>query len=1147
MEMNAAQRAAVEHASGPLVVSAGAGSGKTTVLVARMVRALLGEDAQPLLPGATMSITFTRKAAAELSDRVARRLREVGRSDLVRSLDEMWVGTIHAVCSRLLKEVAVEAGIDPGFTVIDEVAAQALKIDAFETAVGSLTDTDERVAHLFERHGYRAVLQATDTLASLLGRGLIPDWTRATKTPEDVWNLARAAFSLALERFAQVIEESGGAKIPKTLETVSSQVLSVLDALDAFDPSDDGFVSMLSVELLSFPAGTRQGSWRGKDVLVELLESYSALAGMLAAIEADAQNETLERLARSYMETFRTLKRAGSMLDYDDLENLAGSALSSGSGIAERFSGRFGLVQIDEFQDTNETQRTLVQRLRPEGIVTVGDVQQSIYAFRGADVDVYRRHVRENRARGGTTIALDTNYRSHESILAFANSVFGRESGLGNDFLELAHGRDESKAAHHPEGFGRLSLILADVSGLAAAGAKARGARTVAEAMAERVARLIEAGVKPNDIVMLFSASTRMPTYAAALAERGVESVITAGSGFFSHRMVGVVECMARVLANPDDDLALSRLLASDVFSMDDSDLLRVSSSAREARTSFFSVLSSTESRVAMRAHRVIDAVVARLGTEPLSSSLRAFVEASGFDLVVLASGQQGRQDYAVLMRVLKLADSFESSGGGGPAGFVSYLDEQVRFGRKEGLPALPAEGAGVVRLMTIHAAKGLEFPYVFVPELDKQPLNDTSMLAYDVRNDLVEFATKVVSPDDELAGSKLYANPAYESLMELAHARVREEFKRQFYVAATRAREALILGATVDPENPAKSPMMEALVGAFYPELAIPVEPHEVSLASGVAVQVEVVVVTDEDEPGGEEDDGFGAVGSQEGDDAFDFGGFATSVARGVAVEAPSRISYSGFSEYRSCPRRFHAERVLRLGELRLPDDRGGSTAFGSAFHALAEIAGRAGKDQAFARVDAVATYHGLPSEARSSLLDALDAWLESDIAREVAAFERISYEAPFALALPTRDLPPLMLDGAIDLLATSGKAAHIVDYKTGGTGAEEKSRPYSELEERYRLQSECYALAAFSAGAEDVTVTFFRPQVSAPAVSEVRFVYRSADKGRIERSLLSLYGRMCAGEYDPLGKYDEKVCGTCPIAGSLCATGVRRHIGTY
>lgn len=1139
-----------------MVVSAGAGSGKTGVLVRRVVEAICGgtvSAGQPADPKDILSITFTKKAAAELAERVVMELRRAGMPEAARRIDEMWVSTIHSVCGRILREHAIEIGVDPGFRVGDEVELGKLRHEAFDNAVNEYLVQRSGRTDLFEQYNFGSVFSAVLSIAEVLQEGGVQiEWRRPQRDIDAVRSEAASLFAAAEAGFTTLIQEieQGSGKVSKpVLRCQASAAESGLRA-SSLDCSAPGSSSEMHSLLEGYPQGPLSGAaWHGKDYHAEVRGRVADLADEIAVLRASSLAEELHLLASLFFEQYQALKNARGVLDYEDLQHRAVQLLTSNPEIAQAYYEKFSLVQIDEFQDTNELQRELIKMLGRDKLGTVGDAQQSIYAFRGADIEVYRRHVVEMRCLGAGEYQLKTNYRSHGDILAFANELFGQPEVFGEDFLELEHGRPISSDRSLPFEYPRLDVVLVDTAATWDDSDEADDGKTsaddrrkfVAGEIATRIKALIDAGFAPKEIVMLFAATSHMDTYAEALSHEGIECVVSGGSRFFEHRMVETLLNFSRVLANSRDESALAAGLASEMFELSDDALYLLSKSARVEGVDLYSALGRAESILsgvdladALHARAVIEECFSHLGTDSLASVLRRGIEASGLELVLLQAGEQGRQDYAVLLRMLQMADEFERGGGAGPAGFVELLSDQVTFGKTEGVSALPTDGNGAVRLMTIHSSKGLEFPVVFLPEIDQYRKRSGSPMASQRTPDTVTIAMNVKGPE-----KGAHPNPEHTLLLESLERANREEYLRLFYVAVTRAQEALCIAGQIKFEG-TDSPMAQTLVsGLFGTGLVEPGE-CEVVLPEGETVAVHAFDTLPRNDGGGHS--GRGTEGEPLERAALRL---PSPCVCGLEVTAPSRISYSGFSEYRSCGKKFHAERILRVGELSLKEDRVGSTAFGSAFHALAEIAGRDGQDAAWARIAGIIRYHELPEDSAEALEQALRAWLSSDVATSVMGMDRVRYETPFAFLLERDGLPPISLDGSIDLYAREGSVAAIVDYKTGGARGEERGRGEEELRERYRLQSQCYALAALRDGAESVRVVFVRPQVcdADGVIQRIEFTYSSGDVVLLETELLDLYARMVAGEYEPRESYDEQVCGACPIAGTLCTVGWRRR----
>ena len=541
--LTAEQLAAVRRREGDLFLDAGAGSGKTSVLVERFAR-LVVEDG--LDPTSILTITFTDKAAAEMRERIRERLRELGALDAARATEGAFISTIHGFCARVLRAHALAAGIDPAFVVIDELESARLADAAFDAALIELAEQAPGAVELIASYGpfdLRGAAQAV--YAELRSRGerhprlpqlpLPPDLDAARE------ELERAA-ALAAAELGGVPEPSG--RVVQAVENLE-RVGRVIGSPAPW-PGD--------LDALRLPGGN------GAALTTPVCVAYGeALAGLRAASAyrwAERVHPLLDRLLAGFGARYEQRKRERSALDFEDLELLCRDLLRDDEELRDRYRARFERVMVDELQDTNAVQLELIDSISNGNLFTVGDAQQSIYGFRHADVELFERRG-EQLCAAGARATLRTSFRARREILDVVNRVFAEE--LGESFRSLVAGRTDL-ASEDP----LVELVVVDREGEWVADGLAAAWRVAeARALAARVGELIAGGVSPRDVVVLTRATTDIRVYERALEERGVPTYLIGGRGYWSHPQVVDLLCYLRLLANPRDEEAPYMVLAS--------------------------------------------------------------------------------------------------------------------------------------------------------------------------------------------------------------------------------------------------------------------------------------------------------------------------------------------------------------------------------------------------------------------------------------------------------------------------------------------------------------------------------------------------------------------------------------------------------
>src|SRR5215210_1727925 len=766
LTLNDEQRAAVE-AEGRVFVSAGAGTGKTAVLVERFVRAVCdgGIDVESILV-----ITYTRKAAAELRGRIRSELRRRGRPDLGRELDGAWIATIHGFCNRLLKAYPFEAGLDPRFRELDDAQASVLSSEAFDEALDAFCAAgDEERARLLTTYGARGLRRMIagiyETLRSA-GRGLVLELGERSPLEERIEALREAARCLHEDASATDLQRASAA--------------ALLGAV-AGEPRPDDLLDLSAHRA----RGDRAASYEEARIAVQ-----QAALDELAMRDRDLLQQLLDGFAKAYA----AAKRRESALDFEDLQLVARDLLRDHPEIREREALRFKAIMVDEFQDTNRLQCDLVDLLS-EGpgerdVFFVGDEFQSIYGFRHADVAVFR----ERREQAGGGLPLVQKYRSRPEVLEAVNYLFRGDFGDGFQRL-TASGEFPDPVFGHP-----VELLVTDKPTYSGTGTHWR--RAEARHVAGRVRELIDTGAATaGEIVLLFAAGTDAEWYEQELRELGIPTYRATGRGYFGQQQVVDLIAYLRLLQNRYDDQALVSVLASPFVGVSN-DTLFLLRRAAGRRPIFTGLERSFPEQVSAEDERLLRAFKQRydrLATASTRLSLERLCEQilveHDYDLAVLAQWD-GRRRYANLRKLARLARAYEELRGRDVEGFLRFMRDQKAVGAKELEAVAEEEGADAVRLLTIHAAKGLEFKVVIVADAgrDRPPPGPDELLALSDGR----FGFRVVDP----VTSKRRGAFDYEEVRRAREEEDRAERLRLYYVAMTRAIDRLIVSGAVDPDS---------------------------------------------------------------------------------------------------------------------------------------------------------------------------------------------------------------------------------------------------------------------------------------------------------------------------------------------------------
>ena len=1142
------QALAIETASHDVLVEAGAGTGKTGVMVDRYCRLVCDLEVSP---DAVLAFTFTDKAATELRRRIHAELE--GRAaagstrarELLGAIGGAWVTTIHGFCNRLLAGHPVAAGIDPRFRVLDGPEAERAAREAFDDALAEfLVDGDagrERTVAAYEIGGLRAIVCGVH--AELRSRGVA-----APRLPEAPEADPAAAVCHAAEVAAETLAEL---KPDNAVGELVGRAMAVLG--EPGEPPDLD-------ELCALQTDSRAKSAAAYREAIDAAVARTAEAG-----EGGDTYRHLAELLALFSRHFEAAKERRGGLDFEDLQ-LRAVALLEREEIGNAYRSRFGHLLVDEFQDTNRLQLRLIEALRGPGaaLTVVGDELQSIYGFRHADLDVFRerrRAVEESAA--GSAIELTGNFRSRPEVIGAVNAIGAQL--LGEAFHPLRVGAPPETP--EPAGEGpAVELLLTARDGWDAGGidlAPATDADTppnhLAEArfLAARLRELAESGVERGEMVVLLRAFTHLDAYEDSLERAGLRPYTIGGRGYWSQQQVADVCALLATIANPLDDQALLGALASPACAVapDTLWLLRAAMGRRrhvwpavEHAAGLGEVELEAPERLAeipapelallRRFATTVEGLRARAGRLSLPGLIDAAVGETGYDLAILMR-PAGEARFANVRKLMRLAGEFEAREGRDLRGLLDFLFSRAEADA-DAEAASAVEGHDGVRIMTVHSAKGLEFGVVAVPNLSRRLLAGSRLPALSLGH---EPEPRVGLQLRRLGAASLNLY-SHERLCAETQEREAAEELRLFHVAATRARERLILSGVAMP-RPGRNgqpgtPVIERILTGFDvdreadSEIEVPAPQARTGLEqsfapSRIAVRVNL--------PSPERAAELTAVRGESGPGAAVPEEQVPLLERRPPTVPNRPLSYTALAAYGECGYRFQMERVLdlaervrplsRIGVQRAnarnkdaPDARGEAAARGAAVHALLEWS-------------AANEWREPPPQLveDDSHLTPVRAWLGSGFLRErvLAAGTAARAEVPLLLGLDGATLR-----GSIDLLIErDGAPPLVVDYKTdrlNGSALDERAA-------KYRTQRAIYALAvAESRGADEVEVAYvFLERPDEPVVETLD--REAIERGRAE--LAATIARIAAGEFPvaPLERRGWDLCNGCPALGRLCS----------
>ena len=1180
------QRASVEHVDGPLLVSAGAGSGKTFTLTQRIAYALL-PDSGPAVGGIdeVLAITFTEKAASEIKARVKRTLRAEGLGDEALKVDGAWISTIHGMCARILRTHALDLGIDPAFRIVGDAERAELLAAAIDAALseGAVAGGGAYRA-LFDEYKARSRMPNETSVASML-EALLDKAAGQRKGLDAVDFGPGPARASALARelllaYEEVVEALAGAGGSATAERARAQAADGAEALAALlaegacegGGDADGGLRALA-ETVDAGCARIGGNFAAavKPAVKAFQAAYDRAVRQIALGLAHPFANALAALAADVHARYEEAKRAACVLDNDDLLSRALEALEGHPDIARRYERRFKLVMVDEFQDTSQMQIDMIARLAGPSLAhlcTVGDAQQSIYRFRGADVGVYEEHKRVMRsdAVGARYVELRKNFRSHADVLSFVDRVFEQPHVFGDAFMSLAphEGRASRYRGHAP----RIDLVLAELPPGRNAGAGTADAKRVcARAVARRFAALRDDGHAPGEMVVLLGKMSRAGLYAEALREEGFECVVAGGSLFASAPEVRVVERLLEAVANPANTAALFEVLASDLARLSTDDFLELATEEdpdtgqlrrRDLDKGFSCLVGREDGLSPSLAHalRLIDGARRAIRTRPASEVLREAVVRSGWMARLEREGACGVACAANVLKAIRLVEEIERARPIGPASVARAFSDELDAGLKEAPGALSGAGGDVVRIMTIHASKGLEFPIVALADFADAGRAGSKLVVeacgsavraslapgstLDAFPQLAKRATAALASAgdgdgedaDALAARRFVegaADPsrpcsqaAYRAaLVERAAREELAEARRKLYVGLTRASEALVVAMDAKAPSPGKpfsyAPLVDDIRSALCGGEDFPQGEAELAYGGTRPARFERIAVlpaveSDGDGKGREAGSALPAEKAAPSRPRF----FVPPAdERPCAFHLPWKSGREGMFSYSSLAPAFAAGGVGEeargdgaLDASDMPDasDADRATRLGAAFHRAAQFAVEAGRAPDGSHLDALARSFGLSEAQRARLEAACERWFSSAACAEALAWPTRRAEVPFLVRAGGE-----CLAGAIDLLCSEGADAQgralVVDYKTGGADGES----FESVRERHALQASCYAYALLRSGFEEVELRFVRVEREGAGggPEEVRYRFGACDLADLEARILEARAR--------------------------------------
>lgn len=773
MSLSDEQRRAVERTGQDVCCVAGPGSGKTRVLVERFAWLIAGG----MDPARILAITFTDKAATEIKRRLAERF--AGQGELRARIEHAPVSTVHGFCAVLLREHALDAGLDPGFRVLDELEAETLRIESAdavldEWAIGRTREFRELVdawacekpaAHLRALH--EALRKGGDVGEQLREMGGF-DEGGALET--------LAAEARALTEVAERNTENRRSKI--------EAVEAWLGRRGEMDSAE--WVLALSLDRRGLD---KEASAQGQRVMAAKEEALAVLAGSIH----QPQREVLRSLLLEYDAEYQRRKAAEAAVDFHDLEARTLALLGREGPAPREIVERYDAILMDELQDTNPVQWRILDRLRrPERFFAVGDLNQSIYGFRHADPGLFQGFQEQLEKAGRVIDRLETNYRSRPGILTMASAVAERSAGV------RPHQLIPREAPFPPKSMPVVEIQRFQVDPEAGEEVSGSEAQWIAFRLEELKRELLVGDpprpVRWKEMAVLARTKALFGELEEEFAARGIPCAVRRGRNFFDEQEVVDFTNLLRYLASPIDEIALYGLLRSPFFGIADQEIFR---EKREGRFP------------PAEAGPVLGRLLAARESEPADRIIARFLDERGY---LRGCPARVRANAAKFLELLR---TWQAAAPGQWRKWLSDLDALRASGDETNAPALDDEDA--VAVMSIHQSKGLEYPVVVAAFLHKGPANDKDPLAWSAGLGLGASWRMAGVKDGRLPDAILTA------IRRRKQEREDLESHRLLYVAMTRAEEHLILSWTQAGKRgtPPWVQLVEGAVGLTWPDAA--------------------------------------------------------------------------------------------------------------------------------------------------------------------------------------------------------------------------------------------------------------------------------------------------------------------------------------
>ena len=896
------QKLAIDTRKRDVLVTASAGTGKTAVLSERCVE-ILTDETSPVDVSRVLVLTFTDAAAEEMRSRIGEKLRakfvenhSPALSGQLLGLDAAYISTIHSFCKRVITEHFYLLGIDPVFRIIDADEMMLLKFEVLEKVIEQAWG-DESLSAGLKKLFYRRnihnlvsgfvskIVEISGFLDSVVSREdwfqraiAFADTSQTSELAQKQKEIIESKLIECKEQLAHSVMLDQNSDEPGhwTEHIVKDLVAPVNSCIEKIQADDlNGCVKIMrsfekgrfrsrpkemtkdDAEFIKAPAVKAIKTFQGLLELALVNPDYEKLVGCQASLQTKVLVELVKRFIRAYDQA----KQRIGALDFADLQRLMLKLLNENEDVAARLKEKFQCIFVDEYQDINALQQGIIDKIRRDNnVFVVGDVKQSIYAFRQGKPELFLDMLKgavgdPDKTDEPLKVGLSDNFRSRKGVLDLANAVFNRIMNASVSLVDY----DEQTFLREGFDYKPIEEVSADKTDrplveiyIADEQAKddddeltdddtVTSAQRQAAFIAQRIKQLIGdksnpaefkvydkaiedyRDVKHGDIVILMrSLAHTASEYVEVLRLAGVPVGSQSSAGYFQATEIADCISLLKVLDNPQRDIELAAVLRSPFFKITDTQLAMIKQFAddEDAAQNYYDRVckyaedgkDKTLQQKLQNALSDIKRWKADATSSGIADTLWSVFRETGY-LSFVGALASGNQRWANLLKMHDRAIQFEGFAGPQNAGsltrFVEFIEKLLEQGQ-DWAPAQPDDsGADAVRIMSVHKSKGLEFPVVFLAEMNKR-FNDRDIKQECITDDVDTLGLRVIDP---VTKSK-FKSIAYEVIAEKKKDSMLAEEMRVLYVAMTRAREKLILCASKKRSDCAKTVKQIAALG---------------------------------------------------------------------------------------------------------------------------------------------------------------------------------------------------------------------------------------------------------------------------------------------------------------------------------------------